>query len=170
MRSKERCSSCSRTRVHYFSTNGPPTCWNTTIKLFISKLPASVHKSSKVQKFLPSVSRRKLLNPCYYQFMCKVNNQQLLSICVRTSHDIYVFKSNEYFVGFNPANFKVNTFLLELDNYLNWIFVNQYLIKYGIESIFRDGICHSRHSRRECKIFASGVNFSRNNAVCYHCC
>ena len=31
----------------------------------------------------------------------------------------------------------------------------------------RDGICHSRHSRRECKIFASGVNFSRNNAVCY---
>ena len=32
---------------------------------------------------------------------------------------------------------------------------------------FRDGICHSRHSQRECKIFASGVNFSRNNAVCY---
>ena len=31
----------------------------------------------------------------------------------------------------------------------------------------RDGICHSRHSRQECKIFASGVNFSRNNAVCY---
>ena len=31
----------------------------------------------------------------------------------------------------------------------------------------RGGICHSRHSRRECKIFASGVNFSRNNAVCY---
>ena len=31
--------------------------------------------------------------------------------------------------------------------------------------IFRDGICHSRHSRRECKIFASGVNFSRNNAI-----
>ena len=31
----------------------------------------------------------------------------------------------------------------------------------------RDGICHSRHSRRGCKIFASGVNFSRNNAVCY---
>ena len=31
----------------------------------------------------------------------------------------------------------------------------------------RDGICHSRHSRRECKIFASGVNFSRNNAVCF---
>ena len=31
----------------------------------------------------------------------------------------------------------------------------------------RDVICHSRHSRRECKIFASGVNFSRNNAVCY---
>ena len=31
----------------------------------------------------------------------------------------------------------------------------------------RDGICHSRHSRRECKIFDSGVNFSRNNAVCY---
>ena len=33
--------------------------------------------------------------------------------------------------------------------------------------LYRDGICHSRHSRRECKIFASGVNFSRNNAVCY---
>ena len=32
---------------------------------------------------------------------------------------------------------------------------------------FRGGICHSRHSRRECKIFASGVNFSRNNVVCY---
>ena len=31
----------------------------------------------------------------------------------------------------------------------------------------RDGICHSCHSRREGKIFASGVNFSRNNAVCY---
>ena len=29
------------------------------------------------------------------------------------------------------------------------------------------GICHSRYSRRECKIFASGVNFSRNNSVCY---
>ena len=33
--------------------------------------------------------------------------------------------------------------------------------------LHRGGICHSRHSRRECKIFASGVNFSRNNAVCY---
>ena len=33
--------------------------------------------------------------------------------------------------------------------------------------MIRGGICHSRHSRRECKIFASGVNFSRNNAVCY---
>ena len=32
---------------------------------------------------------------------------------------------------------------------------------------YRGGICHSRHSRQECKIFASGVNFSRNNAVCY---
>ena len=29
----------------------------------------------------------------------------------------------------------------------------------------RVGICHSRHSRRECKNFASGVNFSRNNAI-----
>jgi len=31
----------------------------------------------------------------------------------------------------------------------------------------RDGIYHSRHSWWECKIFARGVNFSRNNAVCY---
>ena len=32
----------------------------------------------------------------------------------------------------------------------------------------RVGICHSRHSshsRRQCKNFASGVNFSRNNAI-----
>ena len=33
--------------------------------------------------------------------------------------------------------------------------------------LIRGGICHSRHSRRECKIFASSVNFSTNNAVCY---
>ena len=26
--------------------------------------------------------------------------------------------------------------------------------------LFRGGICHSRHCRRQCKIFASGVNFS----------
>ena len=31
--------------------------------------------------------------------------------------------------------------------------------------IVRVGICHSRHSRRQCKNFASGVNFSRNNAI-----
>ena len=29
----------------------------------------------------------------------------------------------------------------------------------------RDGICHSR---RECKIFASGVNFSRNQHILSH--
>ena len=29
----------------------------------------------------------------------------------------------------------------------------------------RVGICHSRHSRRQCKNFASCVNFSRNNAI-----
>ena len=29
----------------------------------------------------------------------------------------------------------------------------------------RGGICPSRQSRRECKIFASGVNFSKNNAI-----
>ena len=27
----------------------------------------------------------------------------------------------------------------------------------------RDNICHSRHCRRQCKSFASGVNFSRKN-------
>ena len=32
-------------------------------KLLISKLPASVHKSSKVQNFLPSASRRKSSEP-----------------------------------------------------------------------------------------------------------
>ena len=32
------------------------------------------------------------------------------------------------------------------------------------QTMCRGGICHSR---RECKIFAIGVNFSRNNAVCY---
>ena len=31
----------------------------------------------------------------------------------------------------------------------------------------RGEICHCRHCRRQCKIFASGVNFSRNNAICY---
>ena len=41
------------------------------------------------------------------------------------------------------------------------------IIHYRVNTAARDGICHSRHSRRECKIFASGVNFSRNNAVCY---
>ena len=40
-------------------------------------------------------------------------------------------------------------------------------IKEDHQRWIRGGICHSRHSRRECKIFASGVNFSRNNAVCY---
>ena len=109
-------------------------------KLLISKLPASMPKTkaAKCKTSCQVPVGEKVLNPCSYKFMCKVNNQQLLSICVRTSHDIYVFKSNEYFVGLNPANFKVNTFLLELDNYLNWIFVNQYLIKYGIESIFQN--------------------------------
>ena len=29
----------------------------------------------------------------------------------------------------------------------------------------RGEICHCRHCRRQCKIFASGVNFSRNNAI-----
>ena len=32
-------------------------------------------------------------------------------------------------------------------------------------SICRVGNCHSRHSQRQCKNFASGVNFSRNNAI-----
>ena len=31
----------------------------------------------------------------------------------------------------------------------------------------RGEICQCRHCRRQCEIFASGVNFSRNNAVCY---
>ena len=45
MRSKE---GSSRSRVHYFSTNCPPTCRkqnNTTKKLLISKLPASVPRT-----------------------------------------------------------------------------------------------------------------------------
>ena len=32
-------------------------------------------------------------------------------------------------------------------------------------STSRDKICHCRHCRRQCKIFASSVNFSRNNAI-----
>ena len=34
-------------------------------------------------------------------------------------------------------------------------------------AVVRGGICPCRQCRRQCKIFASGVNFSRNNAVCY---
>ena len=92
MRSKERCSSCSRTRVHYFSTYCPPTCRNTTIKLLISKLPASVPKTkaAKCKTSCQVPVGEKVLNPCSYKFMCKVNNQQLLSICVGTSHDRYL--------------------------------------------------------------------------------
>ena len=40
-------------------------------------------------------------------------------------------------------------------------------LKLELLAQIRGGICHSRHSRRECKIFASGLNFFRNNAVCY---
>ena len=36
---------------------------------------------------------------------------------------------------------------------------------YYVNGTNRVGICHSRHSRRQCKSFASGVNFSRNNAI-----
>ena len=32
-------------------------------------------------------------------------------------------------------------------------------------NFIRDGICQCRHCQRQCKIFASGVNFSRNNAI-----
>ena len=31
----------------------------------------------------------------------------------------------------------------------------------------RGDICHCRHCRRQCKIFASGVNFSRNQHILY---
>ena len=51
-------------------------------------------------------------------------------------------------------------------NHLLFTLQNQYL-KYSsnnVAHILRGGICHSR---RECKIFASSVNFSRNSAVCY---
>ena len=34
-----------------------------------------------------------------------------------------------------------------------------------MNTLCRGGICHSRHSRRKCKIFASGVNFSGNNVI-----
>ena len=43
---------------------------------------------------------------------------------------------------------------------------NEAHLKASLRLVFsRVGICHSRHSRQECKNFASGVNFSRNNAI-----
>ena len=35
----------------------------------------------------------------------------------------------------------------------------------GFDLPARGDICHSRHCRRQCKIFASGVNFSGNNVI-----
>ena len=70
---------------------------------------------------------------------------------------------------------------LEINTYLWWAFIHSFILSWTFWSqrrpkrikIFfvcglagtRVGICHSRHSRRECKNFASGVNFSRNNAI-----
>ena len=56
----------------------------------------------------------------------------------------------------------ISDYLFSADRYRNRNYKSAY------KSVrIRGGICHSRHSRRECKFFASGVNFSRNNAVCY---
>ena len=42
---------------------------------------------------------------------------------------------------------------------------NLHHYRWNLNVFTRVGICHSRHSRRECKYFASSVNFSRNNAI-----
>ena len=50
---------------------------------------------------------------------------------------------------------------------LPWFFsVSSWTILWSLRTgLVRSDICHSRHCRRQCKIFASGVNFSRNNAI-----
>ena len=69
---------------------------------------------------------------------------------------------------------KVDTFESSPENPIpqlfNWLFIRFNALLDCLDNLnssSRVGICHSRHSWRECKIFASGVNFSRNNAVSY---
>ena len=43
--------------------------------------------------------------------------------------------------------------------------VKSFLLKTSVWKPIRDEICQCRHCRQQCNIFASGVNFSRNNAI-----
>ena len=74
--------------------------------------------------------------------------------------------------GFNSRlwsfDIKLNGHQVSFDIRLNfWSSGNKWELLWVEENIHhsRGGICHCRHYRWQCKIFASGVNFSRNDAI-----
>ena len=92
-----------------------------------------------------------------FTFICKLKSIQFRSIDHKAIFQwAYLFQA----LSLLTFCFSFGSVVFALKNYglIFWILV---------QTSFCDREIQRCHSRRECKIFACGVNFSRNNAVCY---